>query len=65
MTTIQKLAAALRELLAEDPDETQARAFLSEIPVDEKNAVADALISAAATLCGQHALARVKAGADR
>lgn len=64
MTTIQKITAALRELLAETPDVAMARGWLAEIPTDEVPAVAAALVAAAGLLEYRDASARVKAGAQ-
>jgi hypothetical protein len=63
-TTVQKVAAALRELLAETPDVAMARGWLAEIPADEVADVAAALVAAAGILSYREASARVKAGAS-
>lgn len=63
MTTIQKITAAMRELLAETPDVAMARGWLAEIPTDEAPAVAAALVAAAGILSYREASARVKAAA--
>lgn len=63
MTSAQLVAAALRELLAETPDPTQANAYICEIDLDQLDAVAERLVQLAGMACGRQASLRVKAGA--
>lgn len=50
MSPAQIIAAALRELLADEPDPDQARSFLSDIPADDVYAVGSALVQMAGML---------------
>jgi hypothetical protein len=64
VTTIQKITAALRELLAETPDLDEVRSIVSEIPSGDRYAAGSALVKLAGMISYSEASARVKAGAS-